>query len=276
MEAAEDQGKVPGAFMNLVRGKRIDGLIIANMREVERPFVEQLARDGFPVVVPGNAADSFHSRGGSFTDAATGRLLTQHLLDLGHRRIAHLAFAQEEFVSVAERRRGYQQALEGAGLSADPALVGYADISAQSGYVAMQKLLASKVPFTALFAGNDTIALGAMCALREAGKRIPKDVAVVGYDDIPLAAFANPSLTTLQIDPIVRGHESADMLHALMTGTHYKRLSSQYPGKLVVRESCGALAAGKLTSAMAEAKSVTPAKSARKAPAKAVRKRAAA
>ena len=133
LEAAEDQGKLPGAFMNLVRGRRIDGLIIANMREVERPFVEQVAADGFPVVVPGNGADSFHSRGGSFTDAGTARLITQQLIDLGHKRIAHLAFAPAEFVSVIERRRGYQQALEGAGLSADPALVGHADVSAQSG-----------------------------------------------------------------------------------------------------------------------------------------------
>ena len=246
LEAADDHGKLQGAFVNLARGKRIDGLIVANMRASERPFVEQLAAEGFPVVVPGNGSEGFHSRGGSFNDVGTAAKVTQHLIDLGHQRIAHLAFASEDFESVAMRRTGWERALLAAGLVPDPALLAHADISALSGYVAMLKLLSRKQPFTALFAGNDTIAFGAMRALRESGRRVPEDVAVVGYDDIPLAAYAHPALTTLRVDPLSRGTDAADMLNALMTGGRYVRLNTEYATQLVVRESCGALGAATL------------------------------
>ena len=246
LEAADDHGKLPGAFVNMARGKRIDGLIVANMRASERPFVEQLAADGFPVVVPGNGSEAFHSRGGSFNDIGTAATVTQHLIDLGHRSIAHLAFASEDFESVAMRRTGWERALLAAGLVPDPALLAYADISAQSGYVAMLKLLSRRRPFTALFAGNDTIAFGAIRALRESGRRVPEDVAVVGYDDIPLAAYAHPALTTMRVDPMARGTDAADMLNALMADGRYVRLNTEYATQLVVRESCGAVGAATL------------------------------
>ena len=87
-------------------------------------------------------------------------------------------------------KRGWRNALRQRGVEPDPTWVEYGDISAQSGYEATRRLIARGGKFTALFAGNDTIAFGAIRALREAGLRIPEDVALVGYDDIPLAAFA--------------------------------------------------------------------------------------
>lgn len=253
LEAADDRGKVPGAFMNLVRGKRVDGLVIANPRASERQFLDQLVQEGFPVVVPGNSAEPFHSRGGLGTDVSQASTVTQHLIDLGHQRIAHIAFAAEEFEVVAMRRTGYGQALMAAGLTPDPALVGFADISAQSGYAVMKDMLRRKQQFTAVFAGNDTVAFGAMRALYEAGRSVPRDVAVVGFDDIPLAAFACPSLTTMRTDPIARGHEAVDLLHGQMTGVPFKRLEKPYATRFIVRESCGGKAASKLGSAAAVA-----------------------
>jgi LacI family transcriptional regulator len=243
LEAADDQGKAPGAFMNLARGKRVDGLVIANMRAAERPFVEMLHADGFPVAVPGNGVDSFHTRSGGSDDIVQARLITQHLLALGHQRIAHVAFAAAEFEVVTLRRTGYEQALRASGIEPDPSLVAYGDVSAQSGYIAVRAMLERRATFTALFAGNDTIAFGAMRALLEAGLRVPQDVAVVGYDDIPLAPFAAPALTTMLTDPIARGHEAVDMLHGQMTGVPYRRQTKPYLARLVVRESCGATAA---------------------------------
>jgi len=257
LEAADDLGKAPGAFMNLARGKRVDGLVIANMRAAERPFVEMLHADGFPVAVPGNGVDAFHTRSGGSDDIVQARLVTQHLLALGHERIAHVAFAAPEFEVVVLRRAGYEQALTGAGIEPDPALVAYADISAHSGYVAVRAMLERRASFTALFAGNDTIAFGAIRALHEAGLRVPHDVAVVGYDDIPLAPFAVPALTTMLTDPIARGHEAVDMLHGQMTGVPYRRQTKPYPTRLVVRESCGAAAAA-ARAAMAPAPAPVP------------------
>ncbi|MBC7942865.1 MAG: LacI family DNA-binding transcriptional regulator [Chitinophagaceae bacterium] len=249
LEVADDLGKVPGAFMNLVRGKRVDGLVIANMRAGERPFVEQLAREGFPVVVPGNSVEPFHSRGGKGSDVPLAQEITRHLMALGHRRIAHIPFAPQEFEVVALRRAGYEKALRLAGIEPDPALLAHGDVSAQSGYEAMKAILERKAGFTALFAGNDTIAFGAIRALYEAGLSVPADVAVVGYDDVPLAAFACPSLTTMQTDPITRGHEAVDMLHGLMSGQPYKRQQAPYSARLIVRESCGSLPPPKAVSA---------------------------
>ncbi len=245
LEAADDQGKAPGAFMNLVRGKRVDGLVIANPRAIERPFLEQLVREGFPVAVPGNSADSFFSRGGAGHDSTLAQTATQHLIDLGHRRIAHIAFAAEEFEVVALRRAGYERALQQAGLQPDADLLGYADVSAASGYAVMKSMLARKLDFTAVFVGNDTVALGVMRALYEAGRSVPGDVAVVGFDDIPLAEMACPSLTTMRIDPIARGHEAVDLLHGQMTGVPFKRKETPYAGKFIVRESSGGKPANK-------------------------------
>jgi LacI family transcriptional regulator len=261
LEAADDQGKAPGAFMNLARGKRVDGLVIANMRAAERPFVEMLHADGFPVVVPGNGVDAFHTRSGGSDDIVQARLITQHLLALGHQRIAHVAFAAAEFEVVTLRRTGYEQALRGSGIEPDPSLVAYGDVSAQSGYIAVRAMLERRATFTALFAGNDTIAFGAMRALLEAGLRVPQDVAVVGYDDIPLAPFAAPALTTMLTDPIARGHEAVDMLHGQMTGVPYRRQTKPYLARLVVRESCGAASAA---AQAAEARTAAPATRSRK------------
>jgi len=239
IEAAEDQDKEPGAFIDLVRSKRIDGLIVANMRSVDCQYVRKLAKQGFPVVAPGNGLEQFYSRCTRDDDVITAQVVTKHLVDLGHRRIAHIPFAPKEFAAVSLRREGYEKALEEAGIAPDPKLVVCADISARSGYVAMQKLIKRKVDFTAVFAGNDTVALGAMRALIESGRRIPQDVAVVGYDDIPLAAFSNPSLTTLSTDPVAAGQESVDMLIAQINGEKYARLEVPYETRLIIRESCG-------------------------------------
>ena len=239
IEAADDQGKGPGAFVNLVRSKRIDGLIMANMRTIDCQYVRELVRQGFPIVAPGNGLESFYSRHSGDDDVMTSQVATKHLVDLGHRRIAHIPFAPREYAAVVLRRAGYEKALEEGGIAPDPKLLICADISAQSGYLAMQKLLQRKVKFTALFAGNDTIALGAMRALHEAGRKIPDDVAIVGYDDIPLAAFTTPSLTTMHIDPVTQAQEAVDMLYAQMNGASYTRLEVAYDRHFIIRESCG-------------------------------------
>ena len=239
LEAAEDQDKEPGAFVNLVRSKRIDGLIVANMRSSDYRYVHELAKQGFPVVAPGNGLEPYYSRCTRDNDVMTSQAVTKHLVDLGHRRIAHIPFAPKEFAAVDLRRTGYERALEEGGIALDPKLVICADISARSGYVAMQKLIKRKVDFTAVFAGNDTVALGAMRALVESGRRIPQDVAVVGYDDIPLAAFSIPSLTTLSTDPVTAGQEAVDMLIAQINKEPYERLDVPYETRLIIRESCG-------------------------------------
>jgi len=239
IESADEQLKRPGAFIDLVRSRSIDGLIVANMRTVDGRYVRQLFAQGFPVVVPGNGSEAFYSRGASNCDEVAAYAATLHLIGLGHRRIAHLPFSSDVFDVVMQRRAGYQRALADNGISPDPKLISYANISAESGYVAMQELLQRKEAFTAVFAGNDTIAFGAMQALDEAGREMPGDVAVVGYDDLPLAAFVRPSLTTVRTDPVLQGQEAVDMLMARISGEPYDRPEIAYETRLVIRKSCG-------------------------------------
>ena len=239
IESADEQIKQPGAFMDLVRSKSIDGLIVANMRTVDGQYVRQLSEQGFPIVVPGNGIEPFYSRCASNCDENAAYVATKHLIDRGHQRIVHLPFASDIFDVVIQRRAGYERALAENGISPDPKLLIYANISAQSGYAAMKKLLKYTKDFSAVFAGNDTIAFGAIRALNEAGLKVPEDVAIVGFDDVPLAAYVTPPLTTLRTDPITQGKEAVDMLMALIGGKHRNRPEKCYEIPLIIRKSCG-------------------------------------
>jgi LacI family transcriptional regulator len=172
--------------------------------------------------------------------SAPARNLVHHLLGLGHRRIGFVNYARPEYLSVNQRESGWRQALAEAGVAVDPAWVAYADISADSGWRATRELLARSTGFSALFAGNDTIAFGALHALHEAGLRVPQDIAVVGYDDIPLAAFASPPLTTVRTDPVGQGRQAVGQLLAQLRAGEAVDIAAAEPPTLIVRQSCGA------------------------------------
>ncbi len=112
--------------------------------------------------------------------------------------------------------------------------------SAASGFETMTSLLESETTFTALFASNDTVALGAMAALRARGLRIPEDVAVVGYDDIPLAPYAAPPLTTVRSPALEHGRLAGELLIGLIRGEPVERVLVELELELIVRASCGA------------------------------------
>jgi DNA-binding LacI/PurR family transcriptional regulator len=139
----------------------------------------------------------------------------------------------------SERLYGYSDAMHEFGVEVAAARVGFANFSAQSGYDAMNAMLERDRTLTALFAGNDTIAFGAMAALRDAGLRIPHDIAVVGYDDIPLAAYAAPPLTTMRTSPYEQACEAAQLLLRLIAGERPAQLHTMNPVPLVLRKSCG-------------------------------------
>jgi LacI family transcriptional regulator len=243
IESTDDEGREPGGFVNLVRARSIDGLIVANLRTTEHEHLKQIQKAGIPLVVftprPSDLL-SFNALGSD--NGLSARTAVNHLIELGHREIAFVSFAQPDYDSVNERELGWRSALHQADIDPDPSWIEYADISAQSGYEATRRLLARRVRLTALFAGNDTIAFGAIKALHEAGLRIPEDVALVGYDDIPMAAFASPPLTTMRSDPVGQGRIALKMLLSQMnegklTGVDRSQYESE--PRLIIRESCG-------------------------------------
>lgn len=233
----------PGAFLDLVDSGRIDGLVVLNPRRPDIDHLHELARKDFPLVVFGsNLAESQSTCAIGVDNRSAAQRATEHLLDLGHERIAHIGFSSDDYQVVHDRLNGFRQALTARGLSVRPEWIAFADYSAQSGFDAMRKMLARSPRMTALFAGNDTVAFGAMAAIRDAGLRIPEDVAVVGYDDIPLAAFATPPLTTVRTEPFKEGVDAAEMLLGLIAGNPPDGLHSRDVAPLIVRQSCGARA----------------------------------
>lgn len=168
-------------------------------------------------------------------NVAAGRLAGEHLVELGRRRIAFLGQADEHYPEFADRYRGLCTALDAAGLATDPALQADALSSEEQGRAATRALLASGAPFDAIFAASDLIAIGAMRALAEAGRKVPDDVAVVGFDDIPAATLTSPPLTTVQQDLVAAGAMLVDTLAEQIEGRDSQ--SRSLVPKLIVRAS---------------------------------------
>jgi len=161
--------------------------------------------------------------------------VTRHLLDCGARRIAFLGDASNHYPEFLERYRGHGEALTALGLPLDPKLQVTAISSEQSGFDAANALLGRKVQFDAICAASDLIAIGAMKALQENGIRVPDDIIVSGFDDIPLAAFVNPSLTSVQQDTKVAG---TILVETLLKMIRNEPVDNQIiPVSLVVRRS---------------------------------------
>jgi LacI family transcriptional regulator len=167
-----------GHYSNLLRSGRTDGLIVSGPRYDDVELVE-LVRDGFPVVIQGSQP-------------------VEHLLALGHRRIACITNAPLAYTAASERLTGYREALAAAGLPDDPALIAEGAFDAASGHRAVAEILARTTP-DAIFVASDVVAIGAIAGLRDAGLGVPGDVSVVSFDAIPLAAYLDPPLTTIRL-----------------------------------------------------------------------------
>ncbi|HEY6515820.1 MAG TPA: LacI family DNA-binding transcriptional regulator, partial [Steroidobacteraceae bacterium] len=175
-------------------------------------------------------------------NASGGRVAAEHLLALGRCRIAFLGEIDSSSPEMAARYRGYRAALTGTGIEPDPRLQVGAISTEASGYEAMQALLERRSSFDAVFGASDLIAIGAMTALAAAGRRVPDDVAVVGFDGIPMGAFTRPTLTTVAQDTKRAGDLLVQTLIRLIGGEPVECVT--LPPRLVVRDSCGTPSAG--------------------------------
>jgi LacI family transcriptional regulator len=166
------------------------------------------------------------------------RQATRHLLRLGRTRIGLISGPQNMIAGV-DRLTGHSQALHERGLAVEPELVVSGGFSESGGYLAMQQMLASRPD--AIFAASDAMAMGALRALREAGLRVPEDVALVGFDDLPFAARAEPPLTTVRQPTHRMGAMTVETLIELMEQPASSPYHLILPTELVVRASCGAM-----------------------------------
>ncbi len=181
---------------------RADGLILLGYGDftVYRTRLSQLVEHGTRFVHWGSVREDTIGAAVGSDNFGAGRLAADHLLGLGRRRIAFFGHADEHYPEFADRYRGLCEGLADAGVAIDPALQLDALNNEEAGRAAVRTLIDEAIPFDAIFAASDLIAIGAMRALTEAGLAIPGDVAVVGFDDIPAASLTTPPLTTIMQD----------------------------------------------------------------------------
>ncbi len=227
------------AYRNLIQGKEVAGMIV-NLNAKMTDDIEQIlgyARDRVPIVT----LDAVHPDVCSvMVDKVGGtRTIVQHLVKLGHRRIACITYGPLEDVHPAARLRVYRTVLEEAGIAYDENLVRVGAFDPETGYGAMKSLLATE-HITALYAMNDVMAFGAMAAIREAGLRVPEDIAVVGFDDIRLARFSTPALTTMHEPNVEHGRRAGEMLIDLINGVTPREKHALLATRMIIRQSCGA------------------------------------
>ncbi|NJN94703.1 MAG: LacI family transcriptional regulator [Anaerolineales bacterium] len=237
LEAVEDVSQ-PDAYIHLVRAKRIDGILLSGPRSDDNQLPALIA-DGFPIVLLGRLKHKSVSFVDIDNEAAACHAVT-HLAQLGHRRIGCITNGPLAYTSATERLGGYRQALRQAGLPEDEALIGYGEFEPESGYRAMQTLLALPSPPTAVFVASDVVAFGAMAAIRDAGRRVPEDLAIIGFDDVPMSRYFNPPLTTVRLPAVEQGRRGGEVLIDLIEGKPVADSRQVLPTQLMVRQSCGA------------------------------------
>jgi LacI family transcriptional regulator len=187
-----------------------------------------------PLVAVGRTIEGLEERCILAANFQGGYEATRYLIDLGHRRIAHI-MGNPSHADSRDRREGYIRALADAGIPFHPWLVVEGDFEEKSGFDAVESLMAARVPFTAVFAGNDQMAWGAGLALFRRKLRVPQDVSLVGFDDEPKAAFTWPPLTTVRQPTLEMGQAAMRALLDDLEGRPFSAPS--FATELVVRES---------------------------------------
>lgn len=228
--------------VDTLRSKRVDGVIVTSSR-VGALYLEHLERIGVPVVLINN----HNEQSGPYTFSVGvdnqhgGRIATDHLIELGHRRIAYITGPASHSDDLA-RLAGYRNALAKAGIPFDPALVMAGTGRSGGGERALPVLMELDSPPTAAFCYNDMTAIGFMQAAVASHLAIPGDLAIVGFDDIPFASYIKPTLTTVAQLKAEMGSRATEMVLAMIEAkaenvNNFKNITVQ--GELIVRESTG-------------------------------------
>jgi DNA-binding LacI/PurR family transcriptional regulator len=222
-------------YQRMVMEQRIDGMLVVRTRK-EDARISYLLKQGFPFVAFGRSdldADFPYLD----VDGKQGlRQITQHLIDGGHRRIAYIG-APSGLMFASHRLAGYKEALAVNGIPFDPGLQIVGELTERSGYAAASRFLCDNPRPSAIVACNDLMALGAISAARELGLTVGRDVAVTGFDDVPLAAHAHPPLTTMRQPIYEIGRRICRMLVRMLKGVTLQQRQALLQPELVIRAS---------------------------------------
>ncbi len=237
LEVAEDFENRE-SYLKLVRSNSIDGIIYSGPL-TEDAALYSLVEHGVPTVLMGTLpGSSYYSV--DVDNRAAAQRATAHLISLGHKRLACLTNARLSYSAAVDRLQGFKDALAAAKLPVDYDLIRYGEFDPESGYFQMKYILDATPPPTAIFVASDVVAFGAMEAIRERGLRIPQDIALVGFDDVPVSRYIEPSLTTIQLPVVELARRACEMVVGLIHGEQPAQSQVLLNADLVVRRSCGA------------------------------------
>jgi LacI family transcriptional regulator len=215
--------------------KLVDGVIVASML-MDDPLVEALSQENKPFVLVGRNPTLDQVSFIDVDNQHASQMAVSYLLNLRYQRIATITGPQN-MIAGLDRLEGYKQALRLSRLLIDPDLIVDGDFSEDSGYAAMRCLIPRRPE--AVFAASDLMAIGALRALRESGLRVPQDIAIIGFDDVPSAARSDPPLTTVR-QPIQKtGAAAVEMLINLIESPQSGPFQVVLDTELIIRESCG-------------------------------------
>jgi DNA-binding LacI/PurR family transcriptional regulator len=221
----------------LLRGRHVDGLILSGPRD-DDDELRRLLDEHALIVVQGQMGDS-HASWVDVDNVSAAQAAVDHLLDLGHTDVAAIIHAPLAYTAAAARLQGFRRSVESHGLSFDPERTVFASFTAESGRTAMESLLNLDPVPSAVFVSSDTVAIGAVHEAQGRGLRVPDDLAIVGFDDIPMAAYTRPPLTTIHLPAYGLGWGAADLLIRLISGEEVPEKQILLSTDLVVRGSCG-------------------------------------
>ena len=222
-------------YSQLISENHVDGIILSGPRQDDGEIIKR-HNEGFPIILMGQLAGS----GIPFVDVNAiegAAAATRHLIELGHTSIGMITNAPLEYTSAQQRRQGFLRALEQAGIQPNESLIREGAYTPASGFLAMTELLKTSPLPTAIFVASDVVATGAIQAIKKAHKRIPQDIALVGFDDIPMAAFFDPPLSTIRLPAFSLGWEAGERLVRLILGEDLDKQGVLLNTELVVRES---------------------------------------
>ena len=224
------------AYVTRLTRNLVDGLLLVLPRNAEA-YLETLRLRRFPYVLVDHQGIGSDVPSVGATNWQGGYDGTRYLINLGHRRIGFVT-GDMTLGCARDRLAGYQQALRDAGLPLDPALVREGDFLQPQGFTCGNELFDLALPPTAIFASNDVSAFGVMEAVRNRGLRIPDDVSIVGFDDIPQAAQVHPSLTTVRQPLAEMGRAAVELLFTYIHEADAAVKRIELPTALIVRQSC--------------------------------------
>ena len=237
LQDMQNDVRIEEKYFNALSQRQVDGIISLSAKS-EKHIIEYVARE-YKLVIAGQYLKNANIPTIAINNVEAAQKAVEHLIKLGHKRIAHIAGPLSQII-FQDRLKGYCSALENHNIPIDPQLVFKGDFSYSSGEILASKIIELNNSVTAIFSANDEMAVGTIKALKAAGKRVPEDYAVVGFDNIQMSSIVEPALTTIENPKQEMGIKAMEMLIKLLDGEPIADTKITLGYDLIVRESCGA------------------------------------